>query len=174
MNALFWVMGRVDGRLVLNIDEVADTLGLAVQTVDNQIDDGSFPIPLRKQGRRWLADARDVAEHLDLMRAQAREAHDLAQSRRNASPYAAMGRRKKGDPPSPSPDLDHEMLPRTSVKSFEEIVRELGERWVRSQNSPSAETPPIEDSKDDPTNAAPSIFPSPEKRRSASLAKSGN
>ncbi len=81
MNALFWVMGRVDGRLVLNIEETADALGLEVQTVYNQIGDGTFPIPMRKQGRRWFADARDIAEHLDKMRAEARAAHDAIKKR---------------------------------------------------------------------------------------------
>ncbi|MEQ0775944.1 hypothetical protein ABLT15_26925 [Paraburkholderia tropica] len=76
MNALFWVMGRVDGRLVLNIEEVADTIGLAVQTIHNQQSEGTFPIPMRKQGKRWFADARDVAEYLDTQRELARKAHD--------------------------------------------------------------------------------------------------
>lgn len=77
MNALFWVMGRVDGRLVLNIEEVADTIGLAVQTIHNQQSEGTFPIPMRKQGKRWFADARDVAEYLDSQRAMARATHEL-------------------------------------------------------------------------------------------------
>ncbi len=81
MNALFWVMGRVDGRLVLNIEEVADTIGLEVQTVYNQLGAGAFPIPMRKQGKRWFADARDVAEYLDAQRAQARQAHDAIRKR---------------------------------------------------------------------------------------------
>lgn len=82
MNSLFWVMGRVDGRLVLTLEEVADTLGMAVQTVYNQIYDGSFPIPMRKQGRRLVADARDIAEHLDNERETARQAHLALRARR--------------------------------------------------------------------------------------------
>lgn len=81
MNALFWVMGRVDGRLVLNIEEVADTIGLAVQTIHNQQSEGTFPIPMRKQGKRWFADARDVAEYLDEQRELARQAHDAIRKR---------------------------------------------------------------------------------------------
>jgi predicted DNA-binding transcriptional regulator AlpA len=81
MNALFWVMGRVDGRLVLNIEEVAETIGLEVQTVYNQQSSGTFPIPMRKQGKRWFADARDVAEYLDEQRTQARQAHDAIRKR---------------------------------------------------------------------------------------------
>ncbi|SIT50493.1 conserved hypothetical protein [Paraburkholderia piptadeniae] len=76
MNALFFVMGCVDGRLVLTLEETADMLGMALQTAYNQIDAGTFPIPLRKNGRKWVADARDIAEYLDLMRKEAREAHD--------------------------------------------------------------------------------------------------
>lgn len=85
MNSLFWVMGLSGGRLVLDIDELADALGLAKQTVYNQLSDGTLPIPTRKQRKRIFADARDVAEYLDSERDKAREVHRAIQSRIAAS-----------------------------------------------------------------------------------------
>lgn len=73
MNALFWVMGMVGGKLVLNVEEVASVLGIAKGTVYNRVNAGTFPIPMRKQGTQWFADARDIAEHIDSLRAEARK-----------------------------------------------------------------------------------------------------
>jgi len=71
-SALLWVMARVDGRLVLNIEETADALGMGVKTIYNAICNGSFPVPMRKNGNRWFSDARDIADYIDKLRAEAR------------------------------------------------------------------------------------------------------
>jgi len=76
MNALFFVMGQVGGRLLLNLEETANVIGYEVSTAHSKIAKGEFPVPMRKQGNKWFADARDVASFLDAMRAEARKAHD--------------------------------------------------------------------------------------------------
>jgi len=81
MSALFFVMGSVDGRLLLTLEETAYLIGYGVNTAHSKIAKGIFPVPMRRQGNKWFADARDVAEHLDLMRAQARQAHEVIQKK---------------------------------------------------------------------------------------------
>jgi predicted site-specific integrase-resolvase len=76
MNALFFVMGQVGGRLLLNLEETANVIGYEVSTAHSKIAKGAFPVPMRKQGNKWFADARDVADFLDDMRAQARKAYE--------------------------------------------------------------------------------------------------
>jgi len=80
MNALFFVMGHVDGRLLLNLEETANVIGYEVSTAHSKIAKGEFPVPMRKQGNKWFADARDVAAFLDDMRVQA---HKVYESRRS-------------------------------------------------------------------------------------------
>lgn len=56
--------------LRLNLDQLAEALGLAKGTITNQIGAGTFPIPTYLDGKRY-ADARDVAEYFDLCRERA-------------------------------------------------------------------------------------------------------
>lgn len=58
----------------LNIEQLAEALGMAKGTINNQVSAGTFPIPTYVDaGRRW-ADCRDVAAHLDACRERARKA----------------------------------------------------------------------------------------------------
>lgn len=58
--------------LRLSLDDLGRELSMSPGAIRNQISEGRFPIPTYlDQGRRW-ADHRDVAEHLDRMRAQAK------------------------------------------------------------------------------------------------------
>lgn len=58
----------------LNMDQLAELLGIARGTLHNQVSAGKFPIATYlDQGRRW-ADCRDVAAHLDACRERARVA----------------------------------------------------------------------------------------------------
>ena len=61
-----WLMDRFGPRL--NVDNLAQVLGMARHTINNQIGDGSFPVPTyRDVGKRW-ADYRDVDAYLDKCR----------------------------------------------------------------------------------------------------------
>lgn len=56
----------------LGVEQLAECLGLSKGSIYNQISAGSFPVPTYTDaGKRW-ADFRDVAEHLDKCRQQAR------------------------------------------------------------------------------------------------------
>lgn len=58
----------------LNVEQLAQALGMAKGTINNQISAGTFPIPTYVDaGKRW-ADCRDVAAHLDACRERARQA----------------------------------------------------------------------------------------------------
>lgn len=58
----------------LNIEQLADVLGISKGAVYNQISANTFPITTYLDvGKRW-ADYRDVAEHLDRCRAAAKAA----------------------------------------------------------------------------------------------------
>jgi predicted DNA-binding transcriptional regulator AlpA len=55
----------------MSLDELAEVLGIARATVNNQISDGSFPIATyRDAGKRWV-DYRDVDAYIDQCRARA-------------------------------------------------------------------------------------------------------
>ncbi|WP_042299017.1 helix-turn-helix transcriptional regulator [Paraburkholderia kururiensis] len=75
VNALFLLMGRFDCRPMLTLDEVCEAVGYEKNTAYNDLSNGLFPIPLRKQGKRLFADVRDVAEYLDAMREKVKAAH---------------------------------------------------------------------------------------------------
>ena len=49
----------------LNVDQLAQVLQMARQTINNQISDGSFPVPTYRAAGKRFADFRDVAKHLD-------------------------------------------------------------------------------------------------------------
>ncbi len=52
-------------RRMLGIKELADYLGLAPQTIRNQLSAGTFPIRTKRLGRRLKWDRRDVDLYLD-------------------------------------------------------------------------------------------------------------
>lgn len=56
--------------LRLTMDQLADALGIAVNTIYNQIAQGTFKVQTYLDGKRY-ADYRDVAAYLDQMRASA-------------------------------------------------------------------------------------------------------
>lgn len=58
----------------LNIEQLANVLGLSKGAVYNQISAGVFPIVTYVDGGKRWADYRDVAEHLDNCRETARAA----------------------------------------------------------------------------------------------------
>ena len=65
-----WLLERYGPRL--NLEQVAEVLGMTAGAVRNQISAERFPVPTYlDQGRRW-ADARDVATYFDECRARAR------------------------------------------------------------------------------------------------------
>lgn len=49
----------------LNVDQLAQVLQMARQTINNQISDGSFPVATYRAAGKRFADYRDVAKHLD-------------------------------------------------------------------------------------------------------------
>ncbi len=61
-----WLLDKYGPRL--NVDNLAEVLGMARATINNEISDGSFPVPTyRAHGKRW-ADYRDVDAYLDRCR----------------------------------------------------------------------------------------------------------
>lgn len=71
--SMMCVFERYGARL--DTDQLSHVLGQARGSVLNQISAGTFPIPTYLDGRRRFADFRDVAAHLDAMRALARQQH---------------------------------------------------------------------------------------------------
>lgn len=73
MNSCLLILAaRYDGRILLSLDEVCDTIGIKKQTAYNQISAGEFPVPMRKEGKNLVCDVRDLAEYLDERRASTR------------------------------------------------------------------------------------------------------
>jgi hypothetical protein len=66
MNTTYMLLG-IYNKPRLTIDEVAGALGMAKRTAYNQRNCGKFPVPM--QGIPLTADVRDVADHLDVLRA---------------------------------------------------------------------------------------------------------
>ncbi len=59
----------------LTIEQLSEAMGLAKQTIYNQVAKGAFPIVTYvDSGKRWC-DYRDVAAYLDHCRAQALKEH---------------------------------------------------------------------------------------------------
>lgn len=56
----------------LNIDQLAEALGVARNTIYNQISQGTFKIKTYVDGGKRYADYRDFAIYLDQMRESAR------------------------------------------------------------------------------------------------------
>ena len=67
-SALFLLMGQFDSRTILTLPEICDATGYELQTAYNEISRGVFTIRIRKQGKKWVADIRDVADWLDAQR----------------------------------------------------------------------------------------------------------
>ena len=61
-------MGQFDNKIVLTLPEICAASGYMQQTAYNEISLGVFPIRIRKQGKKWIADIRDVADWLDRQR----------------------------------------------------------------------------------------------------------
>jgi hypothetical protein len=52
----------------LNMDQLAKALGIAKNTIYNQVGAGTFPVKTYLDGGKRYADFRDVAEHLESCR----------------------------------------------------------------------------------------------------------
>ena len=52
----------------MDMDELAAVLKIARHTINNQVSDGSFPVPTYRAHGRRFADIRDVADYLDQCR----------------------------------------------------------------------------------------------------------
>lgn len=57
--------------LRLSLDQLAEALGVAKNTIYNQVSAGTFPVPTYVEGKKRYADYRDVATYLDECRARA-------------------------------------------------------------------------------------------------------
>lgn len=55
----------------LNIEQLAECLCIAKQTIRNQVSAGTFPIPTYIDQAKRFADAEDVAHYLERCRAEA-------------------------------------------------------------------------------------------------------
>ena len=60
--------------LRLNVEQMADVLGMTPGAILNSISAGKFQIPTYLDGKRRFADFRDVAAYLDHLRAEAHRA----------------------------------------------------------------------------------------------------
>lgn len=78
-SSLFLLAAQFDGRVLLTLDEVCDAIAIQKQTAYNRLSTGTFPIPMRKEGRNLVGDIRDVADYLDSQRATARQEHEKLQ-----------------------------------------------------------------------------------------------
>ncbi len=78
-SSLFLLAAQFDGRMLLSLDEVCDAIGIQKQTAYNRLSSGTFPIPMRKEGRNLVGDIRDVADYLDEQRSAARQEHTKLQ-----------------------------------------------------------------------------------------------
>lgn len=56
----------------LTLDQLAEVLGMAKNTIYNQTSAGTFPIPTYIDGNKRFADYRDVATYLDSCRERAK------------------------------------------------------------------------------------------------------
>lgn len=54
----------------LDLDDLAEALGVSKSTIYNQMSAGTFPVPTYLDGKRY-ADVRDVATYLDERRKEA-------------------------------------------------------------------------------------------------------
>jgi predicted site-specific integrase-resolvase len=73
MKAFLYLMGKYDS-LTVTLKQSCEELGLAMGTAYNQISAGTFPLPTRKVGKHFIIDVRDLGDHLDELREEARKA----------------------------------------------------------------------------------------------------
>lgn len=78
-SCLLLLAAQFDGRVLLTLEEVCDAIAVQKQTAYNRLSTGTFPIPMRKEGRNLVGDIRDVADYLDSQRAAARLEHEKRQ-----------------------------------------------------------------------------------------------
>jgi predicted DNA-binding transcriptional regulator AlpA len=83
-SSLFLLAAQFDGRMLLNLDEVCEAIGIQKQTAYNRLSCGTFPVPMRKEGRALVGDIRDVADYLDTQRAAAQLEHQRLQQKLRA------------------------------------------------------------------------------------------
>jgi predicted DNA-binding transcriptional regulator AlpA len=57
--------------LRLTLDQLAEALSMAKNTIYNQVSAGTFPVPTYIDGNKRFADYRDVATYLDSCRERA-------------------------------------------------------------------------------------------------------
>lgn len=57
--------------LRLDVDQLADLLGIKPKTIYNQISGDTFPIPTYVENNKRYADHRDVADHFENLRKKA-------------------------------------------------------------------------------------------------------
>ena len=57
--------------LRLDMDQLAQALGISKNTIYNQLSAGAFPVKTYLEGRNRWADYRDVADYLDACRLRA-------------------------------------------------------------------------------------------------------
>jgi len=57
--------------LRLTMEQLAECIGIAVNTIYNQVAKGVFPVKTYRDGKQRWADYRDVAQYLDDCRASA-------------------------------------------------------------------------------------------------------
>jgi len=67
LHALLWRYGPT-----LDKHQLAEILHMAVGSLENKIYRGQSPVPVYRQGKRHLADVRDVCAYLDARRQEAR------------------------------------------------------------------------------------------------------
>ncbi len=69
MDFAFWNFGmegsdKIEKRM-LTCEELADYIGLSVQTIRNKLSQGKFPIPAKRIFSKLLWDRRDVDKYID-------------------------------------------------------------------------------------------------------------
>jgi predicted site-specific integrase-resolvase len=79
MNTVYMLLGLYN-KPRLNIEEVAQAIGISVPTAYTWRSLGKLPIPMT--GNPLMADVRDVAEHLDHLREEARKMQEGMKSYR--------------------------------------------------------------------------------------------
>lgn len=61
-----WLLDKYGPRL--GVEDLAEVLKMARQTINNHMSQGTFPVPTyREHGKRW-ADYRDVSDYIDRCR----------------------------------------------------------------------------------------------------------
>lgn len=61
-----WLLDKYGPRL--NVDQMAEVLGIAKATVNNQIYEGAFPVATYRDANKRWADYRDIDAYLDRCR----------------------------------------------------------------------------------------------------------